>query len=64
MTFTTLPKSIESKVLKAIKIAVDQVLDMRSKEGKSIEQERKKLRCCQERFEKSIRGYSKKLGRR
>lgn len=39
MSFRTLPKSVESKVLKAIKLATDQVLDMRSKEGKSIEKE-------------------------
>jgi len=39
MSFRTLPKSIEGKVLKAIKIATDQVLGMRLKEGKSIEKE-------------------------
>ncbi len=39
MSFRTLPKSVENKVLKAVKLATDQVLDMRSKEGKSIEKE-------------------------
>lgn len=39
MSFRALPKSVENKVLKAVKIATDQVLDMRSKEGKSIEKE-------------------------
>ena len=39
MSFRTLPKSVESKVLKAVKLATDQVLDMRAKEGMSIEKE-------------------------
>jgi uncharacterized protein (TIGR00255 family) len=39
MSFRTLPKSLDNKVLKAVKIATKQVLDMREKEGKSIEKE-------------------------
>ena len=39
MSFKLLPKSIENKVLKAVKIAADQAIEMRLKEGKSIEKE-------------------------
>ncbi len=39
MSFKLLPKSVENKVLKAIRIATDQVIEMRLKEGKSIERE-------------------------
>ena len=34
-----LPKSVENKVLKAVRIATDQVIEMRLREGKSIEKE-------------------------
>jgi uncharacterized protein (TIGR00255 family) len=39
MSFKLLPKSIENKVLKAVRIATDQAIEMRLKEGKSIEKE-------------------------
>ena len=42
MSFQLLSKSVENKVLKAVKIATDQVLGMRLKEGKAIEKEFKK----------------------
>ena len=39
MSFKLLSKSVENKVLKAVRIATDQVIEMRLREGKSIEKE-------------------------
>ena len=39
MSFKLLSKSVENKVLKALRVAIDQVMGMRLKEGKSIEKE-------------------------